>query len=64
MPMRNEEELYPEDLERVRKVTSSGIHSVKRKGFRGWWLLLAVWLMIVFMAGVSWLVADLTGILV
>ena len=62
--MRSEEELYPEDLERVREVTSTGVHSVKRKGFRGWWLLLAVWLVILLMSGVSWLIADAVGVLV
>ena len=63
MPMRTEEELYPEDLERVRKVTNSGIHSVDRKGFQIKKLLLAIWLVILFMVGVSWVIADLTGIL-
>ena len=41
------EELYSEDdLERIRKVTGSGIHSVERKPFRFrllflWWIVIA-----------------------
>ncbi|MGS2724369.1 DUF3094 family protein [Porticoccus sp. GXU_MW_L64] len=62
--MRSEDELYPEDLERVRKVTTSGVHSVKRQPFRFWRLLLAVWLVILFMSGMAWLVATQVGILV
>lgn len=62
--MRNEEELYPEDLERVRKVTSSGVHSVQRKPFGGWKLLLVIWLVVLLMAGGSWLIAQQVGVLI
>jgi len=35
-------ELTEEDLERVRKVTSTGIHSVERKPFRPFFLMLVL----------------------
>lgn len=62
--MRSEDEYSEEDLEKVRQATSSGIHSVERQPFRFWRLLLAVWLVILFMSGVSWLIADHLGVLV
>lgn len=38
----NENKLSEEDLERVRKVTTSGIHSTERKPFRPFLLLLVI----------------------
>lgn len=42
MPEVDESKLCEEDLERVRKVTSSGIHAVERKPFRPFRLLLVI----------------------
>lgn len=63
MPMRREDELYPEDLERVNKVVNSGIHSVKRKPFRPLILLLVVVLVIGGLGWLSRVIAQLVGAL-
>ncbi len=59
--MRREDEMYPEDLERVRQVTSSGVHSVERKPFQPLKLLLVVWIVVTLLGGVSYLLAQLEG---
>lgn len=59
--MRREDEMYPEDLERVRQVTSSGVNSVERKPFQPLKLLLVVWIVVTLLGGVSYLLAQLEG---
>ncbi len=61
MNMRTEDELYPEDLERVKKVTSSGIHSVDRKPFRLWVLLLIILASVSGLSLLSLVVARIVG---
>lgn len=59
--MRREDEMYPEDLERVRQVTSSGVNSVERKPFQPLKLLLVVWIVVTLLGGVSYLLAQIEG---
>lgn len=59
--MRREDEMYPEDLERVRKVTSTGVNSVERKPFQMFKLLAVIWLVIVALGGISYLLAQIEG---
>lgn len=61
--MRTEDELYPEDLERVRQVTSSGIHSVERKPFRFWILLLVIVGSVSVLSLLSWVIARIVGVI-
>ncbi|MGI9286096.1 MAG: DUF3094 family protein [Pseudomonadales bacterium] len=42
MPEVDEKKLSEEDIERVRKVTTSGIHAIERKPFRPFRLLLVI----------------------
>ncbi len=42
MPEVDEKKLSEEDLERVRKVTTSGIHAIERKPFRPFRLLFVI----------------------
>ncbi len=50
--------LSEEDLERVRRVTSTGIHAVERKPFRPGRLLLIIVASIVIMGQMSILIAE------
>ena len=61
--MRREEELYPEDLERVQQVINSGIHSVDRKPFRPGKLLVAVVIVLSSLSLASWLIARFAGVI-
>lgn len=61
MGMRKEEEYFEEDLERIRKVTSTSIHSVERKPFRPWRLLFAWWAVVMVLGGLALLLARLKG---
>lgn len=51
--------LSAEDLARVQRVTSTGIHSVERKPFRPWVLLLIIVAFIAFLGQLSIWVASL-----
>ncbi len=61
MGTRKEEEYYEEDLARIRKVTSSSIHSVERKPFRPWRLLFAWWIVVSILGGLALFLAHLKG---
>lgn len=52
-------ELCEEDLERVRKVTTSGIHSVERKPFRPGLLLVMVVAVLTILSTFSIFLADM-----
>ena len=52
-------ELTEEDQERVRKVTTTGIHSVERKPFRPLILLLVILGVVTVMSLISLLIARL-----
>lgn len=62
MGMRKEEEYSEEDLERIRKVTTSSIHSVKRKPFRPWRLLFAWWAVVSLLGLVAFMLAHFKGV--
>lgn len=59
--MRREDEMYPEDLERVKHVISSGVNSVERQRFQPLKLLAVVWLVVLLLGGVSYLLAQIEG---
>lgn len=59
--MRREDEMYPEDLERVKQVISSGVNSVERQRFQPLKLLAVVWLVVILLGGVSYLLAQIEG---
>lgn len=59
--MRREDEMYPEDLERVKQFTSSGVNSVERKPFQPLKLLLVVWIVVALLGGVSYWLAQIEG---
>lgn len=61
MGMRKEEEYCEEDLELIRKVTTSSIHSVERKPFRPWRLLFIWWIVVSFLGLIALLLARLEG---
>ncbi|MEP3857397.1 MAG: DUF3094 domain-containing protein [Porticoccus sp.] len=60
MGMRSEEEYSEEDLERIRQVVNSGVHSVERKPFR-FSLLFLWWIVVAAMGGVAWFFARMIG---
>ena len=62
MGERSEELYYEEDLERVRKVTSSGYNSVERKPFRPLKLLLVWWIVVSVLGVVSYYFAHNAGV--
>ncbi len=51
--------LSPEDLARVQKYLSSPIHSVERKPFKSWWMMLALVGVVVVLGFLSQLIAWL-----
>lgn len=59
--MRRESEMYPEDLERVRQVISSGVNSVERKPFQPLKLLAVVWIVVTLLGAVSYWLAQMDG---
>ncbi len=59
--MRREDEMYPEDLERVKKVISSGVNSVERKPFSPLKLLGMIWIVVTLLGVFSYLVAQMEG---
>lgn len=59
--MRREDEMYPEDLERVKHVISTGVNSVERRPFQPLKLLAVIWLVVVVLGGVSYLLAQMEG---
>jgi len=61
--MRDEKELYPEDLERIKKVTSSGIHSIDRKPFKPWILILMVMGVLLALGLLSRMIAKTVGVI-
>lgn len=62
MGERSEDLYYEEDLERVRKVTSSGYNAVERKPFRPLKLLLIWWVVVSLLGLVSYLLARSAGV--
>jgi hypothetical protein len=61
--MRDEQDLYPEDLERVKKVTSSGIHSVDRKPFKPWKMIVLVMVVLAVLMTISQIIAKVVGVI-
>jgi len=60
--MRSENDMYPEDLERVKDVVNSGINSVERKPFRPLRLLLVLWSVVSLLGVIAWWFGRIYGL--
>lgn len=61
MNTQNKPQLSDEDMARVREYLSSPVHSVERKPFRPWLLLVWLWLVVSLLGGLSWLFGWMKG---
>jgi hypothetical protein len=61
--MAKENKLSSEDMERVEKYLNSGFNRSERKPFRGWILLIIVWVIIGVLGSVSWYIGKGSGFL-
>ena len=61
--MGKDNKLSSEDMERVEKYLNSGFNRSERKPFRGWILLIIVWVIIGALGSVSWYIGKGSGFL-
>lgn len=61
--MDKENKLSTEDMQRVEKYLNSGFNRSERKPFRGWILLLVVWVVIAALGSISWYIGKGSGFL-